>query len=125
MDPTDIGLFHLAERRLTWVDRRQRLLAQNVANANTPGWIPRDLAPFETGLSSWKLARTAPRHLEPSGHSAGEAVIRPTAKSPNGNAISIEAQLAQIADTAGIQELSINLHRRYASMMRTAFGRPG
>ena len=42
MDPTetgvaDIGLFRLAERRLAWVARRQELLAQNVANANTPG----------------------------------------------------------------------------------------
>ena len=29
MDPTDIGLFRLAERRLAWVDRRQQVLAQN------------------------------------------------------------------------------------------------
>ena len=38
MDPTDIGLFRLAEQRLAWADQRQQLLARNVANANTPGF---------------------------------------------------------------------------------------
>lgn len=136
MDPTDIGIFHLAERRLAWVDQRQRLLAQNVANANTPGWTPRDMAPFHASLSASApgsasaLARTAPAHLQPAhlqpaGRTPGEATLRPQARAPGGNAVSIEGQLATIADTASMHELTLNLHRRYASMMRTAFGRPG
>ena len=125
MDPTDIGLFHLAERRLAWVDRRQRLLAQNVANANTPGWQARDLAPFQAALSAPGLVQTQAQHLQPSGRGAGEASVRPQARSISGNAVSIEEQLGMVADMAGAQELTLNLHRRYAAMMRTAFGRPG
>ena len=34
---TQGGVFDLAEQRLAWLDQRQRMLAQNVANANTPG----------------------------------------------------------------------------------------
>ena len=38
MDPKRIGLFDLAERRLAWTDQRRGVLAQNIANANTPGY---------------------------------------------------------------------------------------
>ncbi len=124
MDPTDLGIFHLAEQRLAWVDRRQRLLAQNVANANTPGWQPRDVTPFQAALASPGLSQTSPLHQAPTGRTAGETQPRPHSKSINGNAVSIEEQLGRVADTAGIQELTLNLHRRYAAMLRTAFGRP-
>ncbi|RYF10860.1 MAG: hypothetical protein EOO77_20625, partial [Oxalobacteraceae bacterium] len=46
MDPTDIGLFRLAEKRLNWVEQRQQVLAQNIANANTPNFKARDVSPF-------------------------------------------------------------------------------
>ena len=125
MDPTDIGLFRLAERRLAWADQRQRLLAQNVANADTPGWQPRDLSPFQAVLAGPGLATTQPSHKPATGRAAGETPRPSHSRGPNGNTVSIEEQLVRVADTAAIQELSINLHRRYASMLRTAFGRPG
>ncbi|HUB43399.1 MAG TPA: flagellar basal body protein, partial [Acetobacteraceae bacterium] len=46
MDPTQIGLFSLAERRLAWADQRQAVLAQNIANAATPNFQPSDLPSF-------------------------------------------------------------------------------
>jgi flagellar basal-body rod protein FlgB len=125
MDPTDIGLFHLTEQRLAWVDRRQRLLAQNIANADTPGFKARDLAPFEVALTGSALSQTSIRHL-PS-HSQGLSANRNVnaARSPNGNAVSVEDQLGRVADTAGIQELVLNIHHRYQAMFRTALGRGG
>ena len=56
MDPTQsgrpqIGLFALADRRLAWLGARQGVLAQNVANADTPGWQQRDIRPFSDVLS--------------------------------------------------------------------------
>ena len=125
MDPTNIGIFNLADKRLAWVDRRQQLLAQNVANANTPGYQPRDVTPFEAALAAPKLAETSAGHIAGKGQAAGEVTPRPQARSPNGNAVSIEQQLSAVADTAGIQSLALNLHQAYASMMRTAFGRVG
>ncbi len=118
----EIGLFRLAEQRLDWVDRRQRLLAHNVANANTPGFQPRDVAPFAAALPGG-LAATAPLHLQGTGRAAGERAGAVAERSPSGNTVSLEAELARVADTASTQELVLNLHRKYQGMMRLALGR--
>ncbi|HYZ64880.1 MAG TPA: flagellar biosynthesis protein FlgB [Acetobacteraceae bacterium] len=127
MDPTDIGLFRLAERRLAWVDQRQALLAQNVANAYTPGFKPRDLASFAATLNQQAgvLARTDPQHLSGSGGQAQVARSRPFARSPDGNAVSLEQELGKVADTSSTQELVSNLYHKYQGLFRTALGRNG
>lgn len=124
MDPTDIGLFRLAEQRLGWVDRRQQLLAQNVANANTPGYQARDLAPFSATLAG-QFSQTSPSHIAFAGRSAAAAIQRPAERGIAGNGVSIEEQLGKVADTSSIQELTLNLHRSYQTMLRTALGRAG
>jgi len=127
VDPTDIGLFRLAERRLAWVDQRQRVLAQNVANASTPGYKPRDLVPFSAALANTAglLTRTDPGHLAGSGGALQSRMSRPGAKAPNGNAVSMEAELGKVADTASSQELVTNLYHKYQGLFRTALGRNG
>jgi flagellar basal-body rod protein FlgB len=123
MDPSDIGLFRLAERRLAWIDQRQQLLAQNVANANTPGFTPRDLPSFSGSLTQAGLALTSPLHIAAAGHAAAAALAKPTERAPGGNAVSIEDELSKIADTAGSQELVLNLEHSYMGMFRTAIGK--
>lgn len=135
MDPNglgsaDIGLFRLAEQRLAWVGRRQELLAQNVANANTPGYQPRDLPPFAKALAqaggSAALVRTDPKHIAVTGGTLqSERPVRPRERSPDGNGVSMEDQLTKVADTSSTQELVANLYRKYQGMFRTALGRAG
>ncbi len=126
---TDIGLFRLAEQRLAWVGRRQELLAQNVANANTPGYQPRDLAPFAKALAnadpSAALVRTDPKHIAVTGTLQSDRPTRPRERSPDGNGVSMEDQLTKVADTSNTQELVANLYRKYQGMFRTALGRAG
>ena len=123
MDPTDIGLFHLAKERLAWVDRRQQLLAQNIANANTPGYQPHDLKNFSGVLRAVDLSQSSPMHMASVSHEAGEFLSHGAERAPAGNQVSIEAELSKVADTAGIQELVLNLQRSYAGMFRTVIGR--
>ena len=134
MDPTDIGsadigLFRLAEQRLAWVGRRQELLAQNVANANTPGYQPRDLAPFAKALAhadpTASLLRTDPMHIAAAGTAQSDRPFRPRERGPDGNSVSMEDQLTKVADTSSTQELVANLYRKYHGMFRTALGRGG
>ena len=124
MDPTDIGLFRLAERRLAWVDQRQAQLSQNVANADTPGFVPQDVAPFSSRLSA-ALTATDPAHLGGNRTSIMPARKRPHERAPDGNAVALEQELGKIADTAGTQALVLNLYRKYAGMVRTTLGRAG
>lgn len=137
MDPTEIPLFQLADQRLAWLDRRQGLLAQNIANADTPGYRARDLQPFAATLAgkmgagkmgAGKLA-LAPVQTNPA-HLAGNptqvaATGRGAAgeRAPDGNAVSLDKQLVQVADTDSAQQLTTQLYSKYMSFFRTALGR--
>ena len=127
MDPTDIPLFQLADQRLAWLDRRQGLLAQNVANVDTPGYRARDLQPFAAALAgrlALTPARTDPAHLagNPSQlAAAGRGVAGERA--PDGNAVSLDRQLVQVADTSSAQQLTTQLYSKYMGFFRTAIGR--
>jgi len=127
--PADIGLFRLAEQRLAWVGRRQELLAQNVANASTPGYQPRDLSPFASALAhaspSAAIMRTSPMHLAGINSAQSARLSHPRERAPDGNSVSVEDQLVKVADMAGVQELVGNIYRKYHSMFRTALGRAG
>ena len=127
MDPTDIGLFRPAENRLNWVEQRQQVLAQNIANAYTPNFKARDLSPFQSSLAEQgvSLVRTDPAHLEPT-ESAAQGKEQPgRGKAPDGNTVAMEEQLGKVADTASTQELVTNLYHKYQGMFRTVLGRNG
>ncbi len=126
MDPSRIGMFALAERRLAWLGQRQAVLAQNIANADSPGYAARDLAPFGTHLArALQPARTAPTHLAAAGGSAERARPERIAaeRTPDGNAVQLEDQLLKVADTDSAQLLVTGLVRKYANLFRTALGR--
>src|SRR5207244_3219581 len=70
---TDIPILSMLRTRLDWAQARQRVLAENVANSDTPGFRARDLAPLQfdeapssnTGpLMPVSLTRTAEGHIQ-------------------------------------------------------------
>src|SRR5580658_7420262 len=103
MPITDIPLISMLRTRMEWHQERQRVLAENVANADTPDYRARDLAPpnFEEALTapSVALARTDP------GHIAGVGDDSPFATDgdlhyevrPGGNAVSHEDEMMKVA----------------------------
>ena len=71
---SDLPIFSMLRTRMHWHQERQRVLAENVANADTPNFRPRDLAPLDFGTQvqqasgQLQLALTSPQHLAgPSG----------------------------------------------------------
>ena len=44
MTVSDMSYFKALNTRMTWLTARQQVLAENVANANTPGFLSKDLA---------------------------------------------------------------------------------
>ncbi len=118
----------LAERRLAWLDARQRLLAHNVANADTPGFRPSDAVPFHALLARNRAAATMVatdgRHIRPTGAAAIAAQERRVAeRTPNGNAVSLDEQAVRIAETDQAHALAMGLHRKYIGLFRMALGR--
>ena len=117
----------LAERKLDWLDERTRVLAGNVANADTPDYRARDLRPFADQLSPFQLSltRTDPADL------AGDDAAAPSRddvadeQAPDGNAVSLEHQMKLVADTNAQQQLTTTLYRKYMSLTMTALGVAG
>ena len=135
MPPTNAPLFTLISARLGWLSQRQAILGQNLANADTPDYRPRDLRPADFArlirpvpepAGRAALARTDPGHLD-EGRSARIGLGARAADSsyettPDGNAVILEEQMAKATATALDYQLTSNLYRKYLGMMRIALG---
>jgi flagellar basal-body rod protein FlgB len=127
MDPSSIPLFDLAERRLAWTNQRQEVLAQNIANVNTPHWQAKDVRPFAAALDNATgvtLARTDAGHLAGTEDTGAQSLLAPAVgvHAPDGNAVSLDEQLTKVADTATQQQIATTLYAKYLSMFSLALG---
>jgi flagellar basal-body rod protein FlgB len=130
MDLGRLGILRLAEQRLGWLDRRQEVIAQNIANADTPGYAARDLQPFAKVLArsgAVAMARTAPQHIVPASAAAHAARPERVAgeRTHDGNAVRLEQEVSRAAETETQHELTIGLYRKYMGLFRIALGRGG
>ena len=125
MDTLIPGLLNLAGQRLDYLAQRQTVLARNVANTDTPGYIARDLPPFAAALASadGTMRRSSPRQFTGNGAAApGSTRIRPVAQQPDGNAVPLDVELKDIAATASDQQLVTNLYAKYVAMFQLTLG---
>jgi flagellar basal-body rod protein FlgB len=126
MDPTRIGLFNLAEKRLAWIAQRQATLASNIANVNSPGFKPRDVQSFNTVLAGQRAvvpARTQNLHMAGNPKSISETTVPIGGKALDGNAVALDEQLVKVADTEQSQAVVTTIWKKYASMFSIALGR--
>lgn len=118
-------LLSLAQSRLGWLEGRQRVLAENIANSDTPNYQPKDVSPFESALQAAEVTpvETNPMHL--AGLSGQSGVVNVTAegRAPDGNAVSVESEMTKVADVDNQQRLVTNLYSKYMSMFATALGK--
>src|SRR6476659_4218241 len=72
MTLTDVPLLSMLREKMAWLNSRQAILSQNVANADMPGYAARDLKPIDfaqslrdaTHNNAGTLRITDPRHIE-------------------------------------------------------------
>jgi flagellar basal-body rod protein FlgB len=132
MDLQDLPLLTQLRERMTWLNQRQDTLAQNVANADTPRFVARDLKELDfdqlmngTG-SGTKMATTNSRHIALSSAHSGKFEDHETPDqeaSPNGNAVSLEVEMIKVAETQAQYQAAANLYAKAVTMMKTAIGR--
>ena len=121
---TDVALFDLAEQRLGWLDARQRLVAQNIANADTPRFQPRDMEAFDKVLAKTTVepVATSPLHLASLSSPLGMTESEPSERAPDGNAVNVEDELVRVGENETQQGLAGNLWKSYMGMFMTALG---
>lgn len=123
MDPAENSLFSLVESKLSWLQQRQSLLAQNIANLSTPGYIPQDSSDFVSTLqnSASSLTRTNPLHLAAI-PSPSLDLLEKQQVAPDGNAVTMEDELTKVADTESQARLGTAIYRQYLNMFSLALG---
>lgn len=137
MGVADIPLLSQIKGRLTWLDERQRVVAQNVANADTPGYVARDLkvpTDFAAALaqgSGLRMTQTNPAHMPPGGPNGAPVARFTSDASPDsettqdGNSVVVEEQMLKMAESRLAYDAAIGLYQKSMAMLRLAAKVPG
>lgn len=130
---SDIPLLTVLRAKMHWHQDRQQLLAQNVANADSPSYRPFDLVPPDfspmAGIGPMRvaLARTDPAHLVASGlddaawhdrNHQGDYELR-----PSGNAVNLEGEMMKVAENQMDYQAATTLYTHSLNLLKTALGK--
>jgi len=145
MGPDDIPLFGMLKSRLGYLTERQKLIAQNVANADTADYKPHDLKPFSFQASLMnqgagtayrggasaptngvQMIATSASHLAPA---KAPGAWRETAGADSevtldGNAVSLEDQMLKMTDARMNYDAAISFYQKSMNMLRQAARKP-
>ena len=134
MGIADLPLLGQIKGRLSWLDQRQRVIAENVANADTPGYVGRDLnqpadfaAALRSGGGGVQMVRTSAMHIAPAGQAARfETTAAPDSETTlDGNAVVVEEQMLKMAESRMAYDAAIGLYQKSMQMLRMAARAPG
>ncbi|MFZ4761487.1 MAG: flagellar basal body rod protein FlgB [Alphaproteobacteria bacterium] len=131
MNVESLNLIRQLGQKMNWLDQRQRLLSENIANANTPGYQPRDLAKFEpekSTLSTMPVEKTNPKHIQSPAHKMAALIKeerKPYDVTPSGNSVVLEDQMRMSAENAVDHQAITQIYRKQMNLLKTAIGRGG
>lgn len=117
-----VYLFDIAFQRAHWLSVRQATIAENVVNANTPHYRPREVEPFEAALNRTDLATrtTNQRHMSfeiaPTRPSSFESQMTQTV----GNGVSVEKELIKAGETSREYSLNASIVKSFHRMWMSA-----
>lgn len=125
-----LTVFQTAYSMAVHAGQQQALVAQNVANADTPGYVARTLPSFQDvyapqdGAASVQRA-TRTRHLH------GSVDMQPadlsqkdrTFASPDGNTVSLDREMLRAVDAKRQHDRSLAIYGSALQVLRTSLGR--
>jgi flagellar basal-body rod protein FlgB len=119
---SQVQLMNLAVQKADWLSIRQSILAQNIANANTPHYHAKDIVPFESFLDNSQLAMTVSneRHMDISASSAELPKVeldRSGDATFSGNNVSLENELLKLGETNSQFALDTGLIKSFNRMI--------
>jgi flagellar basal-body rod protein FlgB len=129
MDLAGVPLFSLLRERLGYLSQRQRVIAENVANASTPGYAPHDLKPFSAQVAAAAPVATQPGHMRaPAAQGAGtfKAVVsRDSEVTLDGNAVVLEEEMLKMSEARMSYDAAIGFYQKSLNLLRMAARPPG
>jgi flagellar basal-body rod protein FlgB len=130
MPISDIPIFAMLRTRMQWNQERQRVLAENVANADSPKFQPRDLSPLnfdpaQGPTTTLALAHTNAGHLGSAADTPTFALGRPGGFEtvPTGNSVTLEDEMIKVADNQADFQAAAALYSRGLGLIKTALGK--
>ena len=146
MDLQNLTLYQMSEEKMRWLTQRQSVLAQNIANGDTPNFMPSDVKPltFKEFVGESKhvpMTRTNPAHRTrtsaetqivktnenhlspiPEGKARVRQTRRPFETSIDKNGVILEEQMAKVDETRTQHEQVTALFKKNASLLGMALG---
>jgi flagellar basal-body rod protein FlgB len=130
----DIPLVGMLKQRMNWHEARQGVLAQNVANADTPNYRSRDLkepvfsqmvkGAGAGAIGGVQMAATNPRHIGANGAAGSEPErAKPYEITPQGNAVVLEEEVMRVSQNVSDYQMVSQLYSRGLGMLKTAISR--
>ena len=127
---SDIPGLSALRTSMQWHQQRQRLLAENVSNADTPNYRPRDLVrPTAESLAAGvkgglTMVRTSPGHIGLSNGDASFALDRKAPETrPTGNAVNLDDEMLKVAQNQMDYQAATSLYTRSLGLLKTAIGK--
>jgi flagellar basal-body rod protein FlgB len=122
---SQVYLFQLATQRTQWLSARQSLIANNVANANTPNFKATDMQPFASVLDTAKIsmATTDPGHMSPSAidYSPSRPEESDAANATlSGNSVNLEDEMIKLGDVSRDYSAATGIKKTFHQMMMAA-----
>jgi flagellar basal-body rod protein FlgB len=122
----NLEVFRISSAMAKYAGQKQAVVAQNVANADTPGYAARDLQPFQSFFESpagtGQPRATRARHLNSAAQTQGMApLIEPeTAASPNGNGVSLETEILKSVSAKRQHDRALAIYKSALGILRTS-----
>ena len=131
MPVSGIPILGMLKTKMQWHQERQRLLSENIANANTPDFRPSDLSPpnFDSGAPrapAVALQRTSASHMSALMTGTGrfqEARDNAYETKPAGNSVSLEDEMLKVAANQMDYQAATSLYSKSLGLVKTALGK--
>lgn len=130
----NLTLVGFLKSKMQWHQGRQKVLAQNVANADTPGYRAVDLKPMQfrdhlrgPSVDTVSAARTHRTHFAAKASPSTTGLDTDSNNgweiTPEGNAVVLEEQMIKVSGNQFDFQLASTLYSRSLGLLRTALGR--
>ena len=134
MSINDLPVLSALRTKMQWHQERQRVLAENISNSDTPNFKPRDLVEpkFDRNgssaagsMGSLAMMRTSSSHIAVSGAAPSFAQDGKSGfqTRPAGNAVNLEDQMLKVSANQMDYAAATSLYSRSLGLLKTAIGK--